>query len=82
MDSIAQITTLSGVKQSRHFVKIVALAFYRLGSVSTFLLYAVLSLAGLWFCFRFVPETKGVPLERIESDLRAGRPLRELGKTR
>lgn len=54
----------------------------RLGSVSTFLLYAVLSLAGVWFCFRFVPETKGVPLERIESDLRAGRPLRELGKTR
>ena len=54
----------------------------RLGSVSTFLLYAVLSLAGIWFCFRFVPETKGVPLERIESDLRAGRPLRELGKTR
>ncbi|HEY4782179.1 MAG TPA: MFS transporter [Chthoniobacterales bacterium] len=53
----------------------------RLGSVSTFLLYAVLSLAGLWFCFRFVPETKGVPLERIESDLRAGRALRQLGKT-
>jgi SP family galactose:H+ symporter-like MFS transporter len=53
----------------------------RLGSVSTFLLYAVLSLAGLWFCFRFVPETKGVPLERIERDLRAGRPLRQLGKT-
>jgi MFS transporter, SP family, galactose:H+ symporter len=51
----------------------------RLGSVSTFLLYAVLSLLGLWFCFRFVPETKGVPLERIERDLRAGRPLRELG---
>jgi MFS transporter, SP family, galactose:H+ symporter len=51
----------------------------RLGSVSTFLLYAVLSLAGLWFCFCFVPETKGVPLERIESDLRAGRPLRKLG---
>jgi MFS transporter, SP family, galactose:H+ symporter len=53
----------------------------KLGSVSTFLLYAVLSLAGLWFCFRFVPETKGVPLERIERDLRAGRPLRQLGKT-
>jgi MFS transporter, SP family, galactose:H+ symporter len=53
----------------------------RLGSVATFLLYALLSLAGLWFCYRFVPETKGVPLERIESDLRAGRPLRELGKT-
>ena len=51
-----------------------------LGSVPTFLLYAILSLAGLWFCFRFVPETKGVPLESIERDLRAGRPLRELGK--
>jgi MFS transporter, SP family, galactose:H+ symporter len=51
----------------------------RLGSVSTFLLYAVLSLGGLWFCFRFVPETKGVPLEKIERDLRAGRPLRKLG---
>jgi SP family galactose:H+ symporter-like MFS transporter len=53
---------------------------HRLGSVSTFLLYAVLSLAGLWFCFCFVPETKGVALERIERDLRAGRPLRVLGK--
>jgi sugar porter (SP) family MFS transporter len=51
-----------------------------LGDVWTFLLYAALSLAGLWFCFRFVPETKGVPLERIERDLRLGRPLRDLGK--
>jgi sugar porter (SP) family MFS transporter len=51
-----------------------------LGDVWTFLLYAVLSLGGLWFCFRFVPETKGVPLERIEGDLRSGRPLRDLGK--
>jgi MFS transporter, SP family, galactose:H+ symporter len=51
-----------------------------LGSVSTFLLYAVLSLVGLWFCFCFVPETKGVGLEKIERDLLAGRPLRQLGK--
>jgi MFS transporter, SP family, galactose:H+ symporter len=51
-----------------------------LGDVWTFLLYAALSLVGFWFCFRLIPETKGVPLERIERDLRAGRPLRDLGK--
>ena len=50
-----------------------------LGSVWTFLLYAVLCGVGVWFCLRFVPETKGVPLEAIERDLRARRPLRKLG---
>jgi sugar porter (SP) family MFS transporter len=50
-----------------------------LGSVWTFILYAVLCVVGVWFCLRFVPETKGVPLEVIERDLRARRPLRKLG---
>jgi sugar porter (SP) family MFS transporter len=50
-----------------------------LGSVWTFLLYAVLCGVGVWFCLRFVPETKRVPLEAIERDLRARRPLRKLG---
>jgi MFS family permease len=50
-----------------------------LGSVCTFLLYAVLCGVGVWFCLRFVPETRGVPLEAIERDLRAGIPLRKLG---
>ena len=50
-----------------------------LGSVWTFVLYAALCGVGVWFCLRFVPETKGVPLEAIERDLRAGRPLRKLG---
>ncbi len=50
-----------------------------LGSVWTFLLYAVLSAVGVWFCLGFVPETRGVPLEWIERDLRARRPLRKLG---
>jgi hypothetical protein len=38
----------------------------------------LLSAAGLWYCFALVPETKGVPLERIERNLRSGRKLREL----
>jgi MFS transporter, SP family, galactose:H+ symporter len=42
-----------------------------LGSVSTFLLYALLCGVGIWFCLRFVPETRGVPLESIEQNLRA-----------
>jgi len=50
-----------------------------LGSVWTFVLYAALCGVGIWFCLRFIPETKGVPLEFIERDLRAGRALRELG---
>ena len=50
-----------------------------LGSVWTFVLYAALCGVGIWFCLRFVPETKGVPLELIERDLRARRPLRKLG---
>jgi SP family galactose:H+ symporter-like MFS transporter len=66
---------------SNFLVSLTFLSLLRgLGDVRTFLLYAALSLAGLWFCFRFVPETKGVPLERIEGDLRVGRPLRDLGK--
>src|SRR6202162_4586121 len=51
----------------------------RLGSVWTFILYALLCGVGVWFCLRFVPETRGVPLEAIERDLRAGLPLRKLG---
>jgi MFS transporter, SP family, galactose:H+ symporter len=34
-----------------------------LGSVWTFLLYAALCVFGVWFCLRFVPETKGVLLD-------------------
>src|SRR5215469_2326531 len=40
-----------------------------LGSVWTFVLYAALAVLGVLFCLRFVPETKGVPLELIERDL-------------
>jgi len=76
-------------RQYRHYGQplsnfVVSLTFLSLlkglGDVWTFLLYAALSLVGLWLCSRFVPETKGVPLERIERDLRLRRPLRDLGR--
>jgi MFS transporter, SP family, galactose:H+ symporter len=51
-----------------------------MGNVLTFLLYAALSAAGFWYCFSLVPETKGVPLERIERNLRLGRRLRDLAR--
>jgi MFS transporter, SP family, galactose:H+ symporter len=64
---------------SNFFVSLTFLSLLNgLGNVWTFLLYAVLSAAGLWYCFVLVPETKGVPLERIERNLRSGRKLREL----
>src|ERR1700756_5074656 len=65
---------------SNFFVSLTFLSLLNgLGNVWTFLVYAVLSAGGLWYCFALVPETKGVPLERIERNLRAGRKLRELG---
>jgi MFS transporter, SP family, galactose:H+ symporter len=64
---------------SNFFVSLTFLSLLEgLGSVWTFLLYAALSAAGLWYCFALVPETKGVPLEQIERNLRSGRKLREL----
>jgi len=64
---------------SNFFVSLTFLSLLNgLGNVWTFLLYAALSGTGLWYCFALVPETKGVPLERIERNLRSGRKLREL----
>ena len=66
---------------SNFFVSLTFLSLLNgLGNVWTFLLYAVLTAAGLWYCFALVPETKGVPLERIERNLRSGRRLRELAR--
>lgn len=37
-----------------------------LGASATFLIYAVILVAGIYFIFRYVPETKGLTLEEIE----------------
>lgn len=52
-----------------------------MGSSPTFLLYALLTLVGLLFVQRVVPETKNVSLEQIEQNLRAGCRSRDLGRS-
>jgi SP family galactose:H+ symporter-like MFS transporter len=51
-----------------------------LGSGNTFLLYGGLNALFIVFFLLFVPETKGVSLERIESNLLSGMPLRKIGR--
>jgi hypothetical protein len=49
------------------------------GPGGTFFLYASLCLAGWVFVLRMIPETKGISLEMIENNLRAGKRSRFLG---
>lgn len=51
-----------------------------LGMAVTCLIYGGFTLLGLILALRFLPETRGVPLEKIEANIYAGRPLRELGR--
>ena len=45
-----------------------------LGRAGAFWFYAAIGVLTLWFCWKYVPETKGKPLEEIEALLRrAGR---------
>jgi sugar porter (SP) family MFS transporter len=53
-----------------------------IGISAVFLFYAVASLLGLLYVLRYVPETKGIPLEKIEEYLLSNQPLRELGRER
>src|SRR5438034_4996448 len=50
----------------------------KLGASSTFLLYALASVASCLFAYYLVPETKGRTLEQIEAFWRAGRPSRQM----
>jgi hypothetical protein len=50
-----------------------------LGPVKTFLGYTAMCVLGFIVSYFFVPETKGVSLEQIEENIRAGLPLRNIG---
>ncbi len=50
------------------------------GHGNTFLLYGLIEVAFIVFFIKFAPETKGVSLEKIEANLLAGKPLREIGR--
>jgi SP family galactose:H+ symporter-like MFS transporter len=51
-----------------------------LGESNTFLLYAILNVAFGVAVFLYVPETRGVSLERLGRNLLAGKRLRDLGR--
>lgn len=50
------------------------------GISATFALYAIACIVGLIYSLIYVPETKGLSLEKIEKYIRSGKPLRTLGK--
>lgn len=50
------------------------------GEANTFVLYAGLNVIFAVVVFFYVPETRGVSLEKLGSDLMAGKRLRDLGK--
>lgn len=52
----------------------------KLGNGNTFLLYGGIQVLFIIFFRFFVPETKGVSLEKIESNLLSGLPLRKIGR--
>lgn len=71
------------ISASWAFNMLVSLTFLTLiqwiGTSYTFWLYAVLCVLSWIFVYFIVPETKNCSLEQIESNLRLGRPSRELG---
>jgi sugar porter (SP) family MFS transporter len=52
---------------------------HQIGPSHTFWLYGGMAVLCFIYCYLWVPETKGVPLENIERNLAARRPSRELG---
>jgi sugar porter (SP) family MFS transporter len=64
-------------------VAVTTLAFEPLalavGMGNVFLIFAASMVAGVVFCYRYIPETRGRTLEQIEANLHAGKALRYLG---
>ena len=52
----------------------------KLGNGNTFLLYGGLNALFVLFFLLFVPETKGISLEKIEANLLSGKPLKNIGR--
>ncbi|MFA6142656.1 MAG: sugar porter family MFS transporter [Candidatus Omnitrophota bacterium] len=52
----------------------------KLGKAGAFWFYAVVCVAGLIFCYLYVPETKGRSLEEIENFLKKNKGLKAFGK--
>lgn len=50
------------------------------GPGNAFILYGMFNVVFILFFLFFVPETKGVSLERIEANLLSGLPLRKIGR--
>jgi SP family galactose:H+ symporter-like MFS transporter len=50
-----------------------------LGPAKTFLVYVAMCVLGIIVSYFYVPETKGVTLEKIEENIRARLPLRKIG---
>jgi hypothetical protein len=67
LHSAATFNWASNLIVSLTFLKLVE----KLGASSTFLLYAVASVASWLFAYYFVPETRGRTLEQIEAFWRA-----------
>jgi sugar porter (SP) family MFS transporter len=50
----------------------------KLGKAGTFWFYGSMCILGILFCYFYVPETKGISLEKIEEHLRSNKALKEL----
>lgn len=56
------------------------IALSKLGSAWTFAGFLVIAVLTIVIFYRFVPELKGVALERVEENLYSGKKLRDLGQ--